>query len=209
MTAINNKLQLFVESVRTDQVGSMEHLWLSITRLGSALDAVLSRVQGVENEIGDTSDLMDNFNLTDLSEGLTRALNQASTGESTQLVEFQERIVDLQEKVGDLEKLISAVDDNHQKAGRFLLEKLRGFTPVRGGMAHGATALSLTTPIINDEGVEIGTLALILQGFENLSRENALLCERVEGHLVALASHGGVVLDGLVFSSGLRSRRWS
>ena len=111
MTAIDNKLQLFVESVRTDQVGSMEHLWLSITRLGSALDAVLSRVQGVKNEIGDTSDLMDNFNLMDLSEGLTRALNQASTGESTQLVEFQERIVDLQEKVEDLEKLISAVDD--------------------------------------------------------------------------------------------------
>jgi len=42
--AIDNKLRLFVESVRTDQVGSMEHLWLSITRLGSELDAVLSRV---------------------------------------------------------------------------------------------------------------------------------------------------------------------
>ena len=178
MTAIDNKLQLFVESVRTDQVGSMEHLWLSITRLGSALDAVLSRVQGVENEISDTSDLMDNFNLTDLSEGLTRALNQqASTGESTQLVEFQERIVDLQEKVGDLEKLISAVDDDHQKAGRFLLGKLRGVTPVQGGTAQGATAFSLATPIVNDEGVEIGTLALILQGIEKLSRENVLLCE--------------------------------
>jgi hypothetical protein len=155
----------------------MEYLWLSITCLGSALDAVLSRVRGVENEIGDTSDLMDDFNLTDLSEGLTRALNQASTGESAQLVEFQESIVDLQEKVGDLDKLISAVDDDHQKAGRFLLGKLRGFTPVQGGTAQGATALSLATPIVDDAGVEIGTLALILQGIEKLSRENVLLRE--------------------------------
>ena len=121
VTAIDNKLWLFVEAVRTDQLGSMEHLWLSITRLGSALDAVLSRVRGMENEVGGTSDLMDDFNLTDLNEGLTMALNQASTGGSTQLVEFQESIVDLQEKVGDLESLISALDDDHQKAGRFFV----------------------------------------------------------------------------------------
>ncbi len=116
-------------------------------------------------------------------------------------MEFQERIVDLQEKVGDLENLISAVDDDHQKAGQFLLGKLRGFKPDQGGTAYGATNLSLATPIVNDEGVEIGNLALILQGFENLSRENALLHEQVEGLSVALALHGGVVLDGLVFSS--------
>ena len=121
VTAIDDKLRLFVESARTDQVGSMEYLWLSITRLGSALDAVFSRVRGVENNVGDTSDLMDDYNLTDLSEGLTRALNQASTGGSTQLVKFQESIVDLHEKVGDLEQLISAVDDDNQKAGWFLL----------------------------------------------------------------------------------------
>ena len=129
--AIDNKLRLFVESVCTDQVGSMEHLWLSITHLGSALDAVLSRVRGVENEVGDKSDLMDDFNLTDLSKGFTMALNQANTGGGTQLVEFQERIVDLQEKVGDLEKLILAVDDDHQKAGRFLLRKLRELSLIR------------------------------------------------------------------------------
>ena len=152
VTAIDNKLWLFVEAVRTDQLGSMEHLWLSITRLGSALDAVLSRVQGVENKVGDTSDLMDDFNLTDLSEGLTMALDQASTGGSAQLVEFQERIVDLQEKVGDLESLISALDDDHQKAGRFLLGKLRGLKPAQGGTAHRATTLSLATPIVNDKG---------------------------------------------------------
>jgi len=81
------------------------------------------------------------------------------------------------------------------------LGKLRGFKPDQGRTAHGATALSLATPIVNNEGVEIGNLALILKGFEDLSRENALLCKRVEGLLVALASHGGVVLDGLVFSS--------
>ena len=33
VTAIDNKLRLFIESVRTDQAGSMEYLWLSITRL--------------------------------------------------------------------------------------------------------------------------------------------------------------------------------
>jgi len=149
--AINAKLWLFVESVRTDQVGFMEHLWSSITLFGSALDAVHCRVQGVQNKVGFTSDLLDDYNLTDLSEGLTRALNQASMGVSTQPNELQEKIVDLQAKVGDLEQLISAVDNDHQKAGWILLGKLNGFNPGQGGKAHGAPTLSLTTPIFNDK----------------------------------------------------------
>ena len=59
VTAIDEKLWLFVELVCMDQVGSMEYLWLSITRLGSALYAVFCRVRGVENKVGDTSDLTD------------------------------------------------------------------------------------------------------------------------------------------------------
>ncbi len=90
----------------------MDHLWGSITRLGSALDSLHGRVCGVEQDVWYSAKVLDEYNLVDLSEGLMRALGQVAPMASSnpQFENFEEKIV-------DLTRLIALVDKDHQKAG--------------------------------------------------------------------------------------------
>jgi hypothetical protein len=72
----------------------MDHLWGSITCLGSALDALHGRVCGVEQDVGDLAKLLDEYNLVDLSEGLMRALGQVAPWQALTLSSiFKKRLL--------------------------------------------------------------------------------------------------------------------
>ncbi len=120
MIALDTKLRDLVEGLKIDQLGAMEHLWSSITDLGSFADLIRSRINAVEHEIGDSTDVLDAHNLADLSEGVMQSLLQvsASTGVQTDLDSLKVRVV-------KLDDLIRAVDEDHQRASRALLNKIR------------------------------------------------------------------------------------
>jgi hypothetical protein len=75
---LNRKMCLVLVAVRTDQVGMMDHLWLSIQKLGATIKVVRARLQSVEEDIGDTSDLFEDLAMGDLCEGVVRALTLSS-----------------------------------------------------------------------------------------------------------------------------------
>ncbi len=55
--------------------------------------------------------------------------------------------------------------------------------------------------IVDDLGGEVGTLDLLLQGMRDLVDDNARLSEQVESLSAEVTSYGGVILDGLDFTS--------
>jgi hypothetical protein len=166
---LNNKLHLLVMSVKSNQVGIMNHLWGSITCLGSALDALHGRVCGVEQDMGDLAEVLDKYNLVDSSEGLMRALGQVAPMASS-----NPQFKNLQEKIIDLTRLIALVDKDHQKAGQYLLGKLQETTPLQSQAGEGAgvpsgNTLLLAMPIVDNAGPTVGTLGQLLQGFDDLA----------------------------------------
>jgi hypothetical protein len=171
---LDNKLHLLVVSVRSNQVGIMNHLWGSINHLGSALDALHGRVYGVEQDVGNSAEVLDEYNLVDLSEGLMRALGQVAPMASS-----NPQFENLQEKIVYLTRLNALVDEYHQKAGGYLLGKLWVITPPQSqtgggvGVPSGNTLL-LATPIVDDAGAKVGTFGQLLKGFDDLAQENTL-----------------------------------
>ncbi len=97
----------------------------------------------MEQDIGDALEVLDEFNLVDLSKGLLRALNQAaSSGASdSQLYDLQDRVVECLSKINELTALIAAVNEDHQKASRFLMNKMSGAgaTNPQDGAGSGQT----------------------------------------------------------------------
>jgi len=71
---LDRKMHLVLVSVRADQVALMDHLLALIVKLGSTIKAVHARLRSVKEDIGDTSDLIGDHNIGDLSEGVVRAL---------------------------------------------------------------------------------------------------------------------------------------
>ena len=76
MMVLDAKLRDLVDTARADQFGIMDHLWGSITQLGLSLDLLDSRLWGVEQEVGNTMEVLDEHNLVNLSKGVMRALDQ-------------------------------------------------------------------------------------------------------------------------------------
>ena len=101
-------------TIREDQVGIMDHLWVSILRLSSAAYLVKARMQGIEGVVCNAEVVLDKQILGDLSEGLLMALGQLDAME----------IPDIQDKVGRLAGLIKAVGENHKRVVHFLLGKV-------------------------------------------------------------------------------------
>ncbi len=192
---LDSKLHLLVVLVKIDQGGILNHLWTSIVHLGQAYDVLNARTRGVEQDLGDLSDVLDEFNLLDLSKGVMRALTQAipQAGSNPQFS-------DLEDKVRELAALIATVDEDHQKAGGYLLGKLCG-NPLPPQIHSGRGMLSLGTPIVDNTGIKVRNLGQLLQGFENLTHENTLLGKRVDLLSTELTLQGGGVLDGLGFGS--------
>ncbi len=72
---LDQKMQAAMETIREDQVGIMDHLWMSILRLSSAARSVKkARIQGIEDVVGNAKAVLDEHTLGDLSEGLLMAL---------------------------------------------------------------------------------------------------------------------------------------
>jgi hypothetical protein len=71
---VDNKLHLLVVTVKANQIGMMEHFWDSILCLGSAIEAMHTRIQGLEQDVGDASEVLDKHNLVDLSEGIMKGV---------------------------------------------------------------------------------------------------------------------------------------
>ena len=185
-------------SVSADQVGMMDHLWASIVKLGSTIEAVHARLCSVEEDIGDTcSDLINNHDIGDLSEGVVRALSLLSpTAAATPELE------EITKKISDLAEMITAVDEDHQKAGRFLLSKLNSHIPVAPCVAAagpgGSGQFNLSMAIINNVGDQVGILGQLLKSLERVTDENGRLKTQVESLSAEVSSQGGMVLDGLV-----------
>jgi hypothetical protein len=203
---LNHKMRLVLISVRADQVGVMDHLWSSIVKLGSAIEGLHARVWGIEQVIGDASDLLDEHNLSDLSKGVLRALGQLSPSAIS-----NPGLQDINDKISDLIDLINVVDEDHQKAGHYLLAKLSSTpsTPVLASRAPGVGslgALNLGMAIVDDARVQVGTLGQLLRGLEQATNENARLRMQLESLLADIPSQGGTVLDGLSFTSEAQVR---
>ena len=62
-------------------------------------------------------------------------------------------------------------------------------------------SLPLTMVIVDDLGEEVGTLDQLLRGMRDLVDDNTRLCERVESLSAEVTSQGGVILNGLAFTS--------
>jgi hypothetical protein len=60
---------------------------------------------------------------------------------------------------------------------------------------------------VNNAGDHVGMLGQLLQGMEKTTSENAWLHEQLEALLMDIASQGGVVLDGLSFTSEAQVRK--
>jgi hypothetical protein len=201
MMVLDAKLRDLVDTARADQFGIMDHLWGSITQLGLSLDLLDSRLWGVEQEVGNTMEVLDEHNLVNLSKGVMRALGQIPPSTFTP-VNFEE----LQAKVSKLSNLIRAVNEDHQKADRFLMAKICSIPthpgPIGGGLgASGGPPLSVLMCIVDNVGVEKGMLGQLLQGIQALTSKNTLLQDRLESLSHKISAQGGIVLDGLALTS--------
>jgi hypothetical protein len=199
------KMRLVLVSMWADQIGMMDHLWVSIVKLGSTIEAVHFRLWRVEEDISDTSDLLDNHNIGNLSEGVARALVHLSPGVPS-IPELEE----ITTKITDLVEMITAVDEDHQKAGRYLLSKLTSHPPVAPVVAamgpRGAGQLNLLMKIVNDAGDQVRTLGQLLKRLEMATVENSRLKTQVESLSAETFSQGGIVLDDLGFMSEAQVR---
>jgi hypothetical protein len=149
---LDYKMCLVLVSVRADQVGVTDHLWSSIVKLGSATEGLHARVWGIEQDIGDALDLLDEHNLRNLSKGVLQALGQLSPSTIS-----NPGLQDINNKIADLIDLINVVNEDHQKTGRYLLTKLSSTppTPVLASRAPGVGslgALNLGMAIVDDAG---------------------------------------------------------
>jgi hypothetical protein len=103
-----------------------------------------------------------------------RALSHLATTPIPNLKDIKAKLVNL----GDL---INVVDEDHQKAGKYLLTKLREITSpqdqgAQGGSGGASTGmLALDMPIVNGAGVMVGTLGQLLDSVSLLSQENSQL----------------------------------
>ncbi len=199
MIALDANLRDLLNTIRIDQVGVMDHLWLSITKLRSFIDLLHTKIDGLEQEVGDTAKVLDEHNLVDLSEGVIWALSQISPASFVQA-----NFDDLQAKVSKLSDLIFVVDEDHQQVSKFLMTKIptlpRHSGPRRGPSGQGiGAALTMGMNIVDDSGAVVGTLGQLMEGFKSLTSKNAQLQEQVESLSGNMAAQGGHVLDGLAF----------
>ncbi len=197
MKDLDCKMHLVLMSMLENQIGKIDHLWASIIKLGSAIKAVHSRLRSMEEDIGDTLDLLNNHNVGDLSEGVVRALVHLSPILSS-ILELEE----ITAKIIDLAEMITAVDKDHQKAGQYLLSKLTSHPPVAPVMAAmgpgGAGQLNLLMLIVNDAVDQVRTLGQLLKWLEMATEENSRLKMQVESLLAEIFSQGVLCLTALV-----------
>jgi hypothetical protein len=171
---LNARLLLFVEAMRADQLGMMDYYWNSIIWLKNYVGLLSLKVRGLEQDLGDASEVLNEHNLVDLSKGIMRALSHLASTPIPNLKDIKAKLVAL----GDL---INAVDEDHQKAGKYLLTKLWEITSpqdqgAQGGSGGASTGtLALNMPIVNGAGVAVGTLGQLLNGVSLLSQENSQL----------------------------------
>ena len=200
MIALDTKLCDLVEGPKIDQMGAMEHLWSSIADLGSFADSIRSRITEVEREVGDSTDVLDAHDLADLSEGVMQALLQVSAS-----TVVQTDLDNLKLKINKLGELIRAVDEDHQRASRALLTKIRAIpsqaVSAGQGSSHGtAESLSMGMNFIADGGV-VCSVGELFEMIKALQLQNASLSVRIESFASDLAAQGSGVLDGLAFRS--------
>jgi hypothetical protein len=153
MIELDFKLRDLVEGLKIDRLGAMEHLWSSIADLGSFADVIRSRITGLEQEIGDSTDVLDAHNLADLSKGVMQSLVQVAASNA-----IQEDVDDLKLKIDKLGDLIQAVDEDHQRASKTLLTKIRSISTSVDSEGHGPSsgtvqALSMGVTFIDDGAV--------------------------------------------------------
>jgi hypothetical protein len=183
---LDARLLLFVEAVRADQVGMIDYYWNSIVRLKNYVGLLSSNVRGLKQDVGDTSEVLNKHNFVDLSKGIMRALSHLASTPIPNLKDIKAKLVALRD-------LINVVDEDHQKAWKYLLTKLWEITSPQDQGAQGGCG-----------GASTGTLALnmpIVNGGIIVVQENSQLRGRLESLLVDIAAQGGVVLDGLGFVS--------
>ena len=161
-----------------------------IAKLGSAIEAVHARLRSVEEDFGDTSDLINDHDVGDLSEGVVRALSLLSPAAAA-----TPELKEITKKTSDLAEMIAAVDEDHQNAGQFLLSKLNSCIPVAPGVAATGPGrsgqLNLLMAIINNAGDQVGILGRLLKSLERVMDENGRLKTQVESLLVEVSSQGG------------------
>ncbi len=71
---LDQKMEVAMGMIKEDQVRIMDHLWVSIQRLGNAANSVKVRMQGIEDVVGNAEAVLDKHTLADLSKGLLVAL---------------------------------------------------------------------------------------------------------------------------------------
>jgi hypothetical protein len=132
---MDTKMRHVVEGLHVDQVGMMDHLWKSIKLLGHTVDRGNAQTCDLGLDVGDVSYVLKEHNIMDLSEGVSRALGELDTTKIAGL-----SLKTLGQRVDGILNLINAVDEDHQKAGKFLLGKLKGTPTSSQQAAQGVIA---------------------------------------------------------------------
>ena len=189
------KLKLMARSSRLDALGSMDHLWKSIARLGEALELSNKSVRDVQDELGDVSELQVEHKVYDVTEGVTLTLTSRP---------WADELLALGDRVSEVGKLLSEVDEDHQATGRLLLKKLTSLSPPSGEPTPSpgaAPPLTTSMVICEEQGNLCCTLGDLLRDHHSLRTEHSTLKADFESLSAAVTAQGGQVLDSLGFAS--------
>jgi hypothetical protein len=202
---MDTKMHHVVKGLHVDQVGMRDHLWKSIKLLGCAIDQGDAQMHDLDLDVSDVLDVLKEHNIVDLSEGASRALGELDT---TKIAGLPLKTLGLH--VDGLLELINAVDEDHQKAGKFLLGKLKSMPMSSQQAAQGVIApqgnLVMSMMILDDSGAQAGTLGQLLWTMLVLQDNNTRLWVELVAFLSNITAQGGVVLDGLGFTTEAQVR---
>ena len=185
---LDQKMHAAMGTIREDQAGIMDHLWVSMMRR-----LLKARMQGMEDVVGDAKAVLDEQNLGDLSEGFMMALGHF---DASVILHIQDKVVAL-------------VDEDQKQVAHFLLGKVKSHMPPT---THGSrtsaigTSLTLRMMLVDGQGDAVGTLEQIFQGVRGVVDDNARLHKEVESLSAGVTMQGMNILDGLGFASEAQVR---
>jgi hypothetical protein len=200
---MDTKMRHVVEGLHVDQVGMIDHLWKSIKLLGRAINQGDAQTRDLGLDVDDMLYVLEEHNIVDLSEGVSRVLGELDATKKAGLP-----LETLGQRINGLLKLINAVDEDHQKAGKFLLGKLKGTPKSSQQAAQGVIApqgnLAMSMMILDDSGAQVGMLGELLGTMSVLQDNNTCLWVELSVLSSNITAQGGVVLDGLGFTTEAR-----
>ena len=181
---------------RKDTFDVLTHIGFSVTEIVAAIDRINKRGQRWMSDIGSIDELREESgqnNIT-LVEAVIKAL--AVTPQDELSGEVEELLKTLAEVDADLARNCTLLNNKIQT-----LEKMQASL---ASVRHSSAGLKMSTPIFDNNGVQVSTLGRVMHDNVDLRRANDQLKDRIESLTADVTAQGGVVLGRLMFTSKLQ-----